>query len=93
MYLVFGRADSRSLQLYLTNHRLLQMRSAVNSHALPVYKTSLLCIFETTILATKKRGKYRGKYMHGKATNIRQKYSIKKKHIHSYTCIFYFPLT
>ena len=36
-----------------TYHRLLHIRVAVNSHALPIYKknriASLLCIFETTI--------------------------------------------
>ena len=49
----FGRAGSISLQLYLTYNRLLHVRVAVNSHALPVHKknriTSLLCIFETII--------------------------------------------
>ena len=54
VYLDFGRAGSISLQLYLTYHRFLQVRVAVNSHALPVHKknriTSLLCIFETIIL-------------------------------------------
>ena len=56
VYLDFGRAGSKciSLQLYLTYHRLLHVRVAVNSHALPVHKknriTSLLCIFETIIL-------------------------------------------
>ena len=53
VYLDFGRAGSISLQLYLTYHRLLHVRVAVNSHALPVHKknriTSLLCIFETII--------------------------------------------
>ena len=56
VYLDFGRAGSISLQLYLTYHRLLHVRVAVNSHALPVHKknriTSLLCIFETIILFT-----------------------------------------
>ena len=54
VYLDFGRAGSISLQLYLTYHRFLHVRVAVNSHALPVHKknriTSLLCIFETIIL-------------------------------------------
>ena len=53
VFLDFGRAGSISLQLYLTYHRLLHVRVAVNSHALPVDKknriTSLLCIFETII--------------------------------------------
>ena len=53
VYLDFGRAGSISLQLYLTYHRLLHVRVAVKSHALPVHKknriTSLLCIFETII--------------------------------------------
>ena len=53
VYLDFGRAGSISLQLYLTYHRVLHVRVAVNSHALPVHKknriTSLLCIFETII--------------------------------------------
>ena len=52
--LEFGRAGSISLQLYLTYHRVLHVRVAVNSHALPVHTknriTSLLCIFETIIL-------------------------------------------
>ena len=55
VYLDFGRAGSISLQLYLTYHRLLHVRVAVNSHALHVHKknriTSLLCIFETIINA------------------------------------------
>ena len=38
VYLDFGRAGSISLQLYLTYHRLLHVRVAVNSHALPVHK-------------------------------------------------------
>ena len=38
VYLDFGRAGSLSLQLYWTYHRLLHMRLAVKSHALPVYK-------------------------------------------------------
>ena len=54
VYLDFGRAGSLSLQLYLTYHRLLHMRLAVKSHALPVYKknriASLLCIFKSTIV-------------------------------------------
>ena len=54
VYLDFGLAGRISLQLYLTYHRLLHLRVAVNSHALPVHKknriTSLLCIFETIIL-------------------------------------------
>ena len=54
VYLDFRRAGSISLQLYLTCHRLLHVRVAVNSHALPVHKknriTSLLCIFETIII-------------------------------------------
>ena len=54
VYLDFGRAGSLSLQLYRTYHRLLHMRVAVDSHALPIYKknriASLLCIFETTII-------------------------------------------
>ena len=53
VYLDLGRAGGLSLQLYWTYHRLLHMRVAVNSHALPIYKknriASLLCIFETTI--------------------------------------------
>ena len=53
VYLDFGHAGSISLQLYLTYHRLLHVRMAVNSHALPVHKknriTLLLCIFETKI--------------------------------------------
>ena len=53
VYLDFGRAGTVSLQLNLTYHRLLHVRVAVNSHALPVHKknriTSLLCIFETII--------------------------------------------
>ena len=53
VYLDFGRASSLSLQLYLTYHKLLHVREAVNSHALPVHKknriTLLLCIFETII--------------------------------------------
>ena len=53
VYLDFGRADSLSLQLYWTYHRLLHMRVALKYHALPVYKknriASLLCIFESTI--------------------------------------------
>ena len=53
VYLDFGRAGSLNLQLYWTYHRLLHMRVAVKSHALPIYKknriASLLCIFETTI--------------------------------------------
>ena len=53
VYLLFGRAGSLSLQLYWTYHRLLHMRVAVNSYALPIYKknrfASLLSIFETTI--------------------------------------------
>ena len=53
-YLEFGCAGSISLQLYLTYQRLLHVRVAVNSHALPVHKkdrlTSLLCIFETIIV-------------------------------------------
>ena len=52
-YLDFGRAGSISLQLYLIYHRLLHVRMAVNSHALPVHKknriTPLLCIFEIII--------------------------------------------
>ena len=55
VYLDFGRAGSLSLQLYWTYHRLLHMRVAVKSHALPIYKknriASLLCVFETTIHA------------------------------------------
>ena len=54
VYHEFGRAGSLSVQLYCTYHRLLHMRMAVNSHALPVYNkhriASLLCIFETTIV-------------------------------------------
>ena len=54
VYLDFGRAGSISLQLYLTYHKLLHVRVAVNSHALPVHMknriTSLLCIFETIIM-------------------------------------------
>ena len=38
VYLDCGRAGSISLQLYCTYHRLLIMRVAVKSHALPVYK-------------------------------------------------------
>ena len=53
VYLDFGCAGSLSLQLYWTYYRLLHMRLAVKSHALPVYKknriASLLCIFETII--------------------------------------------
>ena len=53
VYIDFGHSGSLSLQLYLTYHRLLHMRVAVKSHALPVYKknriVSLLCIFESTI--------------------------------------------
>ena len=53
VYLDFWRAGSLSLQLYLTYHRLLHIRMAVNCHALPVHNknriASLLCIFETTI--------------------------------------------
>ena len=37
-YLDFGRAGSISWQLYSTYHRLLHVRVAVNSHALPVHK-------------------------------------------------------
>ena len=37
-HLDFGHAGSLSLQLYRPYHRLLHMRVAVNSHALPVYK-------------------------------------------------------
>ena len=41
-----------SVYSYIEPTRLLHMRMAVNSHALPVYKknriASLLCIFETT---------------------------------------------
>ena len=53
VYLDFGHAGSLSLQLYCTYHRILHMRLAVKSHALPVYKknriASLLCIFESII--------------------------------------------
>ena len=55
----FGACSSLSLQLYLTYHRILHMRVAVNSHALPVCKknriTSLLCIFETTVVHLRER--------------------------------------
>ena len=54
VYLDIGRAGSLSLQLYWTYHRLLHIRVAVNTHALPIYKKNrialLLCIFEATIL-------------------------------------------
>ena len=49
IYLVLGRAGSR------TYHRLLHMRLAVNSLALPVYKkikiSLLLCIYETIVVS------------------------------------------
>ena len=56
VYLVFGCVGSLSLQIYWTYHRLLHVRVAVNSNALPVYKknriASLLCIFKTITTPT-----------------------------------------
>ena len=42
VYLDFGRASSLSFQLYFTYHRILHIRIAVKSFALPVYKKNIL---------------------------------------------------